>query len=309
MSKLGQIQEFLQDTGAAIAQTDKAITIDPKSPSLAAVRRSLEKKLRNLEVDFLKAASLSGIDVCSYRLFTEVGDAPDLGSLTRAFGDFQKLVSTVYSAVKGGPKQRATFSAEDAKETAFEFGYAFPGSVGFVLTINNERLLIGETHLDEAMGLIFGMVKAKVPEDIHPFTKQLGSGPVRALYRWALDHVSSGLGADIDWRRGELVRSKMFLPNVAFTELRNVLDKTGEERVEEVTLNGELIAVNLATKTFRMRFDSGDDVHGKFKDAISVGHKVELPKRYTATLTKTSRIIYSREEDEDSYFLLGLEPD
>ena len=308
MSKIGQIQEALQDTGAAIAQLEKAITVDPDSPSLAATRRSLEKRLQSLEADFLKASSRAGVDVCSYRLFTDAGDAPHLGSLSSAFGDFQKLVSTVYSAVRNGPKQRATYSAEDARDTAFGFGYAFSGSIGFVLTISNERLLIGDTDLDESMEVIFDMAQARSPEDMHPIVQKLGSGPVRALYRWASDHVSSGLGADIDWRRGESIRSNMFIRALEFTNLQSIIEMAGEERFDEIELCGDLIAVNLATKSFRMRFESGDDIQGKFDNAISDSHTVELPKRYSAKLTKTSRVIYSLEDDEVSYFLEDLNP-
>ena len=131
---------------------------------------------------------------------------------------------------------------------------------------------------------------------------------MRALYRWALDHVNSGLGADIDWRRGEDVRAKMFMQPVEFTELRNILDETGEEHIEEITLTGDLVAVSVSARTFQMKFESGEDIRGKFEDAISERHTVELPKRYKVRLTKTSRIIYSYEEDDESYFLLSLEP-
>ena len=54
MSELAQIQEHLKATVAAIAHTDRVIEINPKSPELAAMRRSLEKRLRNLQSDLSK---------------------------------------------------------------------------------------------------------------------------------------------------------------------------------------------------------------------------------------------------------------
>jgi hypothetical protein len=71
MSQILDIQEKLQDTGAAIAQLEKAVALGPQSPSLIAMRKSLEKRLRNLEADFQIAASRAGIDVCSFTGFSQ----------------------------------------------------------------------------------------------------------------------------------------------------------------------------------------------------------------------------------------------
>ena len=54
MSKILEIQERLQDTNAAIAQMEKAAVADPSSPSIGAMRMSLEKRLRTLETEFME---------------------------------------------------------------------------------------------------------------------------------------------------------------------------------------------------------------------------------------------------------------
>lgn len=59
-----------------------------------------------------------------------------------------------------------TLLDEIVAETALTFGYTFPGSVGIVFTMPNERLLIGETALDEADRKVFDMAKAQTPDQI-----------------------------------------------------------------------------------------------------------------------------------------------
>ena len=43
------LQEQIQDTRDAITQLEKAVVSDPQSPSLQAMRESLDKRLRSLE--------------------------------------------------------------------------------------------------------------------------------------------------------------------------------------------------------------------------------------------------------------------
>jgi len=52
MNRLSEIQEGLLDTNAAMAELEKAIANDPKSLSLLAMIKSLEKRYEKLEADF-----------------------------------------------------------------------------------------------------------------------------------------------------------------------------------------------------------------------------------------------------------------
>ncbi|MBI4303797.1 MAG: hypothetical protein HY665_05620 [Chloroflexi bacterium] len=307
MNKLIGIQENLLETNAALAELEKAIAKDPKSLSLAATAKSLEKRYQDLEADFLAEADSLGVDVCAYRLFAEEG-RPSVKALSNVLGDFQNLVTTVYDAVKTAiPKTRARISADIASESEFQFGYTFPGSVGVVLTIPNQRLLLGESHLDESLRLIFEMAKVYDSSVILEFAKRIGPASVRALYKWAYDHAESGLGADIEWRRKQNIRTRLFAQRPELQKLYHAISITSDEHTTELTLHGDLVGADVTRKTFHMKLVQGEDIRGSFTDAISEDLRVELPKRYKARIIKTEKILYSTEEEITSYYLLELQ--
>ncbi len=308
MSNVLEIQEKLQDTNAAIAQLERAMAVEPESLALSAVGKSLAKRQRTLESEFLAVVDSLGVDVCSYRLFGEHA-RPTITALSNALGDFQTLVSVVFDAIKTSlPKMRARVSAESAMETAFRFGYAFPGSLGIVLTLPNERLLFGESKLDESIFTIFDMAKASDSSQILKFAKRLGPAPIRAMYKWARDQAQSGLGVEIEWRRDRDVRAKLLVQRPEFEHLQRLIDETSQETREEITVTGQLVGADVERRSFHMRLESDTEIRGFFTDAIGLSHTVELPKLYRANITKTVTIRYSTEEEDIHYHLLRLEP-
>lgn len=305
MTKLLGLQEQLQDTNAAIAALQKEVAKNPSQPSLGAIRRSLEKRQNVLESDFLATAQTIGVDVCSYRSFDEKGTvkaAPAFASIA----EFQNAFSVTYDAIKNGRKQTTKIGQQVAQETAFGFGYGFMGSVGFVLTLPNERLLVGETYLDSAMIDVFAMAKAQSPEAVLEFAKRLGVAPINAIYKWADVQTKHRLGADVDWRRGDSVKAKLFVQPQELDRLQDTIDRTSDEETAPVEIDGTLDDVAHSKHTFRMTVEGGE-IHGQFGDAIDPQHTVEIPGlRYRATLEKTTKTVFSTGEVKVSYFLKKL---
>lgn len=313
MNRISEIQEQLLETNAAIAEVEKAIANDSKSLSLSAMMKSIQKRYQKLETDFLAEVDNLGIDVCSYRIFGEEErpeERPTIKALSSVLGDFQALVSTVYDALKTAtPKVRARISADVAAETEFRFGYTFPGSVGVVLTIPNQRLLIGESKLDESLQTISQMAKLRESPEVLEYSKKLGPASIRALYRWAYDHAESGLGVNMEWRRQQLIRTHLFAQRPELQRLHQTIDLTSEEQTSEFTVPANLVGVDIARRTFDIKLDAGEYIRGSLAKDIDISEKqtVELPKRYKAHIRKTEKIRYSTEEEDISYNLLNLE--
>lgn len=307
MSRIAEIQHKLLETNVALAELEKAIAVDRGSSALAAMFKSVQKRYRDLETDFEHEVDALGEDVCSYRVFRD-GAVPTLKGLSSVLGDFQSLVSTVYDAVKSQvPKMRARISVEIASATEFRFAYTYPGSVGVVLTLPNERRLLGESALDESIQAIANMAKVERPSDVLQYAQRFGPATVRALYRWAYDHAESGLGVDIEWRRQQVVRTHLLTQRPEFEKLHHTISITSEETVSEETLVGSLVGADVERQSFHLRLENGDDIRGRLAVALNKEQTIELPKRYRARLVRTHKISYSTEEELDSYQLTGLE--
>jgi hypothetical protein len=176
-----------------------------------------------------------------------------------------------------------------------------------VLTIANQRLLIGESFLDESMKLISDMAKVHDSPEVLSYAKKLGPASVRALYRWAYDHAESGLGVDIEWRRKEVIRGRVFAQRPEFEKLHQTISLTSDEQVSEFTTLATLVGANVSRQTFEMKLDTGEEIRGSLSEAISEGQTIHLPKRYRALIRKTQAILYSTDEEKVSYHLLTLD--
>jgi len=309
MIELADIQWKIQETTEAIARLERTIKDQPTRPSLLANMKSLENRYRALEADFAAAAERCGIDICSYRIFTEDGRLT-LSGVAKALLDFQSLFALVYDALRTGrPKRKGALSEEALQEASFGLGYTFPGSLGVVLTLQKETVLF-DSKLDEAIQTVFEMAKVNTSNAIKKYARKLGVAPIRAMFNWASDLAYSESGVDIKWYRAQEVRSSLFIQKQQFTSLRRALLEESEEEQEEFTMVGDLLGADVQRKSFHLRTEregKREDIFGNFTDAISPSHTVELPKMYRATIRRTTKIRYSTEQEEIHNFLLRIE--
>lgn len=306
MNALSETIEKLQETTAALSRLEAAIAKYPDSPSLAATIRSLRMRQSRLEEAFATIAERQQTDVCSYRLFANDERQPPLLAITTALGDFQSLFTSVYDSQKQGPKSRSKASADVIAGTSFGLAYTYTGSVGVVLTLPNERLLLGESDLDNAMATVFEMAKSSSSEQIAHLSERLGAAPIRKLYKWALDHVCSGLGADVEWRKCDSVQASLLIQTPELDNLCQAIAETSDEENEEMELIGEMVGADIQGHRFHMRFPGAPDMRGYMTESIGVEYAVELPRRYRATIRKTTKINYATGEEDVSYYLLSL---
>jgi hypothetical protein len=306
MDRLLEIREKIEETSAMISRSEQAIKKDPQLASVLIAAQSFRDRQAKLERQFFDEAANIGIEVMSYRLFSE--GQPKLAGVASALGDFQALVTLAYDAEKNGQrKMTAKVASESVAESSFDFAYTFPGSIGVVLTIRDELLLVGETNLDRSIGDIFMMAKTAEPAGIQEYAKRLGPAVVRMLYRWASHHAQFELGADIVWRRGDEVRSKLFIQPPELVRLQETIDRVSEELSEDIVETARLEGADVGSRTFHLKLDDGQDIRGRFHDAIGEKHQASIPARYRATLNKTTTIRYSTEEESAVYFLSKLE--
>lgn len=304
MSNLADIRMQMQETTATIAQLEGLIATN-ESPSLLANLESLQKRQSHLENEFAYAAAKAEVDVCDYRLFAGDHDRFSANAIADAIKGFQRLFSVVYDALKNGPKSHARISNETAHDTTLALGYTYAGSLGIAFTLPNERMLLGESMLDEAMSTVFEMIQAKERGDVSEFAEKLGAAPVRVLHGWAADHYSAGFGADIEWKREKDVRANVLVQCHEIESLKSAIEEVSETTTTRMTINGELVGADVHSRRFHFISAHGN-LRGTFTDAIGKGHEAELPKRYTATIVQTKKTYLATGREHVAYFLEKL---
>lgn len=305
MSKLAELQMELQEASAAIVRAERTVAQHPDIPSAAATLRTIIKRRDNLEQQFFAEANEVGLDVCGYRIEPNEGRAT-IAAVTAVLGAFQKTFTNVYDALTlGRPKMKAKASRDTIEATAFEFAYSFPGSIGIMMTLPNDRLLLGETGLDDAIKTTFDLLNAKTQDEVQLITDKVGLPAVRAAHEWAEENAKAGFGARITWQRDEVIRDSMHAQTQELAQLSSFMKQIHAR--EEITVIGELVEVDLIVRKFQMRVGE-KIIRGDFKDAIGTAHPAQLPKLYKATLQVQQKIVpESDQEEEIVYFLLRLE--
>jgi hypothetical protein len=306
MSLLLDIQQELTAASARVAALELALRANPGYPSIAANLESAVKVQSLLQLQFSEAAARLGVEVCRYRAFDDQEQSiagPALG----AIADFQTLLSVVYASLKYGRRTRAVIPADVAEDTALQFGFAFSGSIGVVLTVRTDTNLFGESYFDDSVDMIFAMAKARTPKDITAFAEKLGPGAINAMYRWVNDNASHGLGADIEWRRGDDIRGRLFIQRQDLSKLKTAIEETGGIEEKTITVIGTLVMADADTGRFKFKREGLPIIRGTVEPgAIDRTHEATVPRMYKARIRKTVRTRFAKGTQETRHHLLDL---
>ncbi|HUY91932.1 MAG TPA: hypothetical protein VMV10_24540 [Pirellulales bacterium] len=309
MSRILDLQEKLQDTSAAIAEFERAVAHEPDSVSLAAMLKSFAKRKQQLEDDFRSTAADIGTDVCRYRFFSD-SRRPTVSPLCAALAEFQSLFSVAYDAVKNGPKRQSRkLPPEVVDQSSFYFGYSFSGSVGIVMTFDNNVRSLFESSLDEAMLAIVDIAQARASDEIISKGKRLGVPGVRALHRWAARHVEAAMGAEIEWQKGHETKARLLAQLPDLRQLVSAIDNATEIIEEESDEIGRLAGADVTKRTFHLELADQHDIRGSFAETISPTQTFEVGRRYQVTLRRRIKVFYSTDVEEDvSFQLIAASP-
>jgi len=304
VSRLAELQRDLQEASAAIAHAERTLAAHPNVPSVLATLRTIQNRRASLEEQFFAAADELGMDACGYRIEME-GNTASISGLTAVLGTFQRIFTTVYDALERGAKKKAAKNTEKAiADTTLGFAYSFPGSVGVMMTLANDRHLFG-AKLDEAMEKTFQLIRAQNSEELQSLTDQVGLPALRLVHQWTEENVKAGFGADIVWQRDDVVKREV---RVQLPELSVKAALLNSMRAEEtIIVVGELLDVKVSDHTFSMQL-SDRIIQGSFDKVISLQHPVKVPKTYQATLKILQKVVVGDGGQEQiDYFLLRLD--
>jgi hypothetical protein len=298
MTDLTDISEKLQDTVAAIAAME-ATLIRTRDAGVNEILATLRRRHDDLEARFVALADAQETEVCRYRILRS-GAAFPIAVLADSLRAFQSWLTVTFDAVAHGPKARSRVSADVVQRTTLDLGYVYPGSVGFVLTIPNQRLLIGETDLDAAVHQMFDMLRAESSTQLRNISRRVGVAPIRKMHDWVSSHAKADLSADIKWERGETVKSDILFQSEEAVRLASLVESTSDETIERVTLTGFLQGGDLDSRSFHLSFpetQEADDIRGYMTKSFAPKEELQLGKRYEADLVKHTVTRYAIEDD------------
>jgi hypothetical protein len=264
-----------------IALLESKLAANPDDRKLRLQLANAKKRASKSEEYFLSSLEDRGIDVVNYRIEQPADEYTIIG-IAKSLLSFQNSLTAVYDAVTSGPKERATYSQAVRQKTLLEFGYSYPGSRGFVLTVNNNRNLLGG-DLDEAVDTLNEFFEISNTDDAIDASRKLGLGAISELYKWVDVNSQWNNSVDLNWKQSNARITGRFVTSEKFSFIRDLFARA-EERIEDIIdFSGILVGLDVHRKTFHITEPEGESIKGKFSPDYH-GEPLTVPGRYKAKL-------------------------
>jgi hypothetical protein len=86
-----------------------------------------------------------------------------------------------------------------AQETALNFGYSYPGSLGVAMTVPSGSNLFAEGKFDEVVSTVVEVMRLHDEREVRGVAEKYGIAVVRRAYDWSKTNAASGFGVDLTW--------------------------------------------------------------------------------------------------------------
>jgi hypothetical protein len=151
------------------------------------------------------------------------------------------------------------------------------------------------------------MTNARTADQVLKLAEELGPGPINALYEWVDANATNGLGAEIDWKKGETTQRSVVIQRQELSHIRKTIEQTSSEKTETITVVGKLTMADATKNRFKIEQFGLPVIQGTVApEAIDDQHTVTLPREYSAKVQKTTRVKFSTGQQEIRYHLLRL---
>lgn len=306
MSALRAILDSLNDVEAAITQVTRQAGGEPSYGALLSIQ-SLEARRDMLKEELAEVSNSEFVDICDYRIVPGASDSYAMSAVTGAWHDFQDMLSLVFGSLQAGhARNSAKLSADVVEKTRLNFGYAYEGSLGIVMTIRNDRLMFAESTLDHSISAVFGIIQAKTPDEIRNVTHTYGVPVVRKLHHFSKLHSQFEMAADIKWVRSKEVRESVLAQPSEFAEIVRIIEDKSDTTTDTINVRGTLLAWNTTTRTFVLEVAEGEPISGHWAIEFDGNAQRKVPATYFAVVTKKTMIRYAEETDKITWILHSL---
>ena len=307
MADILTLSQIIWDTEAELYRLRQAIAKHPTEESLQITLASLQKKEKKLQEQFEEAANSSFEDICDYRLISETESAFSVSAISATLQSFQYLYSTIFDAIKNGPKKRSRLGPDVVANSTFHLGYIHAGSLAFRLTVPSERLLAVESDSDIAAKLLGKILQSKSHADVRGLVDTVGVATITRAFELSKIHTDHNLSIRIQWRRKSEEIRDIVIHAEQFERLLGIIEDTSDDIEEGVVLDGRLVGLDVDTNYFHMTFPSADDIKGELSDQFQHDQSRSVPGSYRAQLRKRTYLKYSTGVESVSWALIGLD--
>lgn len=272
MSDISSILERARKYASKVERLERALANEPSDRKIQLELASLRRLAEETQAAFENISAKHNRDIVRYRIENR-NDNYFISSLSESCVAFQNVITAICDSLVHGPKTRGSFSEEISQATALQFSYTFPGSVGFVLSIENERNLFSG-KLDDTIDAFRQIIEIDHPDAAKDASRTLGLAAISSFGKWVDVNVKWNNNINYIWKRSDGVDYGQFISVDKFAEIREILHGTEDIESSILQINGVLVGLDLKDAKFHLVEPEGDTYKGGLSEDFP---RSELP--------------------------------
>ena len=308
MTRLPDLLDDLAETDSVGHALRRLAEAEPRDPIATVNLDAVMRRRKDLERELGALLGVEQRDLIRYRLELFDGSAPPAAAVARSVLLFQSLVTTVFDAIRTGPKRVYHPSNESVRLSSLNFASAPAGKPEMHFTIPNDRLLIVESDLDTAFGIVFELLTARAKTMFRNIAVRAGVASVAATYAWADNAAQHSLTTTITWRKASDERRTISLAHSDALLFKTAVEAITDDAVEPVECDCELLSIDEAAATFRIENADGVTLSGELAHGFPRGESWSTRRWYVAILHRATRVRYATGEEIVRWSLRALNP-
>jgi hypothetical protein len=261
---------------------------------------------RTLEIARRERREVSNL-VLKKKGFLVEAPARVVGNLLRATQD---LLDSLGQVAAGQVTARGAISPSLLEQTQINASALFAGSFGLQIKAKHGLDLLNNSLSSQTFEMLFGLLQAKGDEDglsnlLHEYKGRV-AGRFRAFLE-ALDEAEVDI--ELEWASPRRGLGSIQISTADVQRTISIVTRLNEEMAEEVKLRGDVVGINLRTKTFEIHaFSTQERFVGKIDPSLLQRVTgLEVGSTYTFTLRKLLDIAPATGEEKVRWILISIE--
>jgi hypothetical protein len=306
MNRIGDLLEGLSDSEGLATRLEEAVRQRPEDQALALNLAAIRKRGADLRRKLATEVRRQQIDLIEYGLRAEQHDHYPINAIGESMQHFQEVVTSIFDALRAGPKRRFRVSADNWQLSTFNLALARPGSLVLSFTIPNERLLLVESELDMAIKLALDLLQANTADQIQKLVEKIGIAPVTKAYQWSNIHARHRFTAKVRWSKDIVSGSDYEITADEADRLRSIIEQVSETNIQRVSVFGRLVGLDVKTNFFHIETAESGEIRGSLAEHFPISENWEINRHYRAEAVRQTQIKYATGEETELYQLVAL---
>ncbi len=223
---------------------------------------------------------------------------------------FQELVDAVGQKCAGEPTLKGAISKDILDRTQLQVLQTYPSSFGIQFAANQQSDLFQDSLLAESLSDIYHLMEAEFDEDRLSNLLHSLRGRATSKYRSLLESMIAVEGSvTLDWGSPKEGYGGQFVfSQNSILKAYEIVSSVEEQVGEEVEVVGQLVGLNVRTKTYEISSVSDKQKYaGKLAaEAPESIHHAQLSEMYVATLKRVIEVQSTSGEEKERWLLVNL---